>query len=82
MVLSFTQDEPETKEREKKLSNYSTIFVYIANCYNMLQLNLYQTELLFRYVFHDLTRNCLLTSEDLPGFTMICRKMLTKLFLF
>ena len=45
----------------------------------VLQLNLYQTELLFRYVFHDLTWYCLLTSEDLPRFTMICGKMLTKL---
>ena len=33
-------------------------------------------------IFHDLTWNCLSTSEDLPGFTMICRKMLTKLFSF
>ena len=45
-----------------------------------IQLNLYQRELLFQYVFHDLTWNCFLTFEDLPGFTMICRKMLTKLF--
>ena len=60
--------------------------LHSSRCFNdnllEVQLNLYQIELLFRYVFPDLTWNCLLTSEDLPKFTMICRKMLTKLFLF
>ena len=45
-----------------------------------LQLNLHQTELLFWYVFHNLTWNCLLISEDLPGFTSSCICLLLKLF--
>ena len=44
MVLSFTQDEPETKEREKKMSNYSTICVYkqtVITCHFGYILNFY-----------------------------------------
>ena len=41
-----------------------------SSFFTLIQINVHQTELEFRYVSHDMTWYCLSISDDLPGFTM------------
>ena len=56
---------------------YSTIIVV----YGCLQLNLHETDLLFRYLSHHLTWHCSSISEDLHRFARNLQHMNAKLFL-